>query len=255
MGWKPWESATSALKTGLSVIPGIGGYMGQTQANQTNADIATARNIMEREEAEKARKFSSKEAGISREFNAAEAALNRKFTEQMSNTAVSRRMADMKKSGVNPILAGKFDASTPAGSMASSSAPATSKANAYGYESKNAGKYLGETISGALNISKIVSEIAKIQADTEFTKRKKDMTDPINSLMELVQSMIDTHVGSAKERKQIGDKVKTIMEQHEEGQKIRRSPGIEVTPHVNKSQQRLKYKQSKKNRSSNRSKR
>ncbi len=95
-------------------------------------------------------------AAESQAFNAEQAKINREFQERMSNTAYQRAMADMRKAGLNPILAYKQGgAGSPGGATAAGVTPPVRD-------------ILGGAVSTALQAKQTTASTKNLDADARL---------------------------------------------------------------------------------------
>lgn len=189
-----WAASKDAVKaaTGSDVrdyIPGIGDQRAQEEANRINVE---------------------------------QAKLNREFQERLSNTAYQRATADMKKSGINPMLAYmQGGAHVPSGSQATvASAPKTGLANFALESATNLGSYQNKVTAlqqqSDVNASSIrlnESAAAKNLMDAEATRIhnvKNRKWEPLNEAAaratkkgsEMIDRVLDSFGNTAKSVKE-----------------------------------------------------
>lgn len=133
------------------------GKYGITPTNPVNTATNELKNLassyitMQAQSAAQQMAYQTASAEKAMAFNAAEAEKNRKWQEMMSNTQYQRAMADMKKAGLNPILAySQGGAGTPGGATAS------------GYAMSGAGYTPSESAIKAYMVGDVVESISKI---------------------------------------------------------------------------------------------
>lgn len=141
---------------GSQMLGSVLGYQGQMETNRSNETIANNATAANMAEAQRNRDFQDQQS--LREMS---------FQERMSNTAHQREVEDLKKAGLNPILAMNSGSSTPSGAAGSGSQGSAVTAQ---MQNPLAGVNLGSVVTSALEGASMLQGLEKQQAETGYIK-------------------------------------------------------------------------------------
>lgn len=164
---------TAAGMAGLSgFVSGGLNYLSNREANEQNYQMFR-----------ESQAFAGQQADLNRADTRAYFDRSLDFQERMSSTAYQRATEDMKKAGINPMLAYmKGGASTPSGPSASGYAASSPGGNRM--ESTRLGDAVKESLGTAMQVARFEKEMESMDADIRLRTAQKAATDADKEMTE-----------------------------------------------------------------------